>query len=152
MQRRVVILYRRFGTTYRSHHQGSRSPRIKCWKCTPWRSKQTLKRRSLLSKCHTVSRYKRQCNFTHAFKGCVAFPAPIFMKLASAQQHCVQISYSEIHPKLDNKCGKYSAAFTASFLRNLQYSVDCCGHLLHRMLSKSDGTCRKYGENFHLRR
>jgi hypothetical protein len=26
-QRRVVILYRRFGTTYRSHFEGSRSPR-----------------------------------------------------------------------------------------------------------------------------
>jgi hypothetical protein len=28
-QRRVLILYRRFGTTYRSHIQGSRNPRRK---------------------------------------------------------------------------------------------------------------------------
>jgi hypothetical protein len=29
-QRRVVIVYRRFGTTYPSHLQGSRSPRRSC--------------------------------------------------------------------------------------------------------------------------
>jgi hypothetical protein len=36
-QRRVEILYRRFGTTYRSHLQGSRCPRRKLGLLDPWR-------------------------------------------------------------------------------------------------------------------
>jgi len=36
-QRRMVIPYRRFGTTYRSHPQGSRRPTRLTW--TSWPSK-----------------------------------------------------------------------------------------------------------------
>jgi hypothetical protein len=48
-QRRVIILYRRFGTTYRSHLQGSRSPRFLRF-LDPWRFQRLAapKRRTFL--------------------------------------------------------------------------------------------------------
>jgi hypothetical protein len=38
-------------------------------------------------------------------------PVPTFKKLINAQQHYLQISYTEFHPKLHDKCGTYKDKF-----------------------------------------
>ena len=74
------------------------------------------------SKCHTVSLYKRQCNFTLAVKVSTSSPALIFVKLAIAQQHYVKISYTGIHPKLDEIFRKYGRKFIYYFKRSVWLS------------------------------
>jgi len=48
-------------------------------------------------KCLTVARYACKCHSTYAHKNSTSSAAHIFMKIASAQQHYVQISYTEFH-------------------------------------------------------
>jgi len=43
--------------------------------------------------------YKNELNFIYLHKKSTAFPAPLFMKLAVAQQYYVQISYTKF-PKI----------------------------------------------------
>jgi hypothetical protein len=50
-ERRVVILYRRFGTTYRSHLQGSRSP-IRCSETSVKDCHSTLRNITEECRCH----------------------------------------------------------------------------------------------------
>jgi hypothetical protein len=45
-----------------------------------------------ISPHHEFPQYARKRNFTDSHK---AFPKPIFMKLATARQHCVEIFYTE---------------------------------------------------------
>jgi hypothetical protein len=47
----------------------------RCW--IPWLSTYTSPRRSLLSECHTVSRYTRKCNFAYFRKKRTAFAEPV---------------------------------------------------------------------------
>ena len=55
----------------------------------------TLSRRSSPSNCSEVSMYARKGNFTHGHDNRRDFPAPIFMKLADAQQNYVRIHYTD---------------------------------------------------------
>jgi hypothetical protein len=69
-----------------------------CEWCTPQHYTQTLQRHSLLSKCHTLSQYRRKCIFNNGHKKSMAFATMISKKLTHAQQHSVQISYTNFHP------------------------------------------------------
>jgi hypothetical protein len=61
---------------------------------------------SSLSKCQTVSRYARKCNFMLGSKKC-GLPAPIFTTHKKAQQHYVHMSEKWNSPKPDNRCENY---------------------------------------------
>jgi hypothetical protein len=54
-----------------------------------------ITRRSLLSKCHTVSRCMCNCDFIYAHRKSTAFPTPVFTKLTMAQHQCVDIFHNE---------------------------------------------------------
>jgi hypothetical protein len=58
---------------------------------------QTLPRRSFLSEYHKVSRYTRKFNSIYAHKKSLDFTLRIFTKIITAQQHCVQICYTDFH-------------------------------------------------------
>jgi len=73
--------------------------------CKGWGSIQTLWRRSLLPKYHTVSRYTHKCNFIYTRKKSTAF-CVIFTKFTKLSTvFCYHILY-RISPKSDNKCEK----------------------------------------------
>ena len=74
-------------------------PLSHCKWCIPRLSTQTSQTRSLVSKCHTVSRCTRECNFSYAYKKCAAVHAPIFMKLVNDEQHdaqCLKPNFTQI--------------------------------------------------------
>ena len=54
--------------------------------------------RSVLQECHVLVQYMLYCNFIYAHNESAMFHKPIFMKLASTRQHCVQMSYTEFRP------------------------------------------------------
>ena len=100
-------------------------------------------RRSLHSKYHTASRYTRIYNFTYAFKKRATFPAAIFTELTNAQQHCVQICYTEFHPNrtvnVESTDSNLSMELsTAWFARDRNNSTHFYGHVLYQILSKSN--------------
>ena len=59
---------------------------------------QTSRKRSLLSKCHAVLRYRSNCNLTYDHKGSATFPLPIFTKLALTQYTVAPIDCDEFYP------------------------------------------------------
>lgn len=78
---------------YASYSKGN------CKWCSLWQNAQTL-----LSKCHTVSRYTCKCDFIYPHEKYSLHCANLH---ATNYEKCyVQISYTEFH-SLDNKHGKY---------------------------------------------
>jgi hypothetical protein len=114
--------------------------------CKGWGSIQTLWRRSLLPKYHTVSRYTRKCNFIYTRKKSTAFCAIFtnFTKISTV--FCDHIWY-RISPKSDNKCEKsiykliyapkYAMYFTSpDFHGNHQNSINFL-HVIYGILYNS---------------
>jgi len=68
--------------------------------------------RSLLTKCHTLARYMRKCNFIYNSKKIMAFLASIFTKFTSARKNYMQVSHNEFRK---NKCVTYKNNFNNAF-------------------------------------
>jgi hypothetical protein len=81
-----------------------------CKRYTPWRSTNALPRRSLLPKCHAVTRYTRKCNFIRAHKrlrhSVRRFAPDPHTTHTYSTALCGNLLY-QISPKSDKKCGKY---------------------------------------------
>jgi hypothetical protein len=52
-----------------------------------------------MSRGDRMTSFTRKCNLIYAHQKSTAFPEPIYVVLAHAEQHAGQISYAEFHPK-----------------------------------------------------
>jgi hypothetical protein len=52
-----------------------------------------------MSRSERVTSFTRKCNLIYAHQKSTAFPMPIYVELAHAEQHAGQISYTEFHSK-----------------------------------------------------
>jgi hypothetical protein len=62
------------------------------------------------------------CNFIHVCKKSTVFRAPVFTKLAEAQQHHVQTSHTQFSSKSGEKCENYERKL---IYLNIKYGVHC---------------------------
>jgi hypothetical protein len=93
---------------------------------------------SSLSKCQTVSRYARKCNFMLGSKKC-GLPAPIFTTYKKTQQHYMYVGrlVSNANSEIFH-CVHYLSAAPRIWQRNE----------MHQNAPKSDNKCEKYGYKF----
>jgi hypothetical protein len=106
-RRRVVILYRRFGTTYRSHLQASRSPRYPSWtsgrfkmlpiRCPETSVKMIIRRRVIPQKSSDL--FEAECVYCEVRTDClnIFFRFILFLKYALGQVFLPILRFSSFH-------------------------------------------------------
>jgi hypothetical protein len=120
----------------------------------PWRRALNLPTRSLPSKCHTVSRYTRICNFVSAHNHSTAFPVSIFMKITNGviqNFNTIGQSGCNIREKvIEQPPSKYSMTFTVPVVKKLTKTeyILVISRLQNSIKSKEK--CTTCEQNFHV--
>jgi len=118
----------------------------------------------LRSKCHTVSRCNRKCNFIDVHEKSTAFPAPRFSRNSQILDNMKCRYFHTSSSKSDNK--EWSSdtrslndrwknvAFVSLILHETHNrAINCYGILPLRILPKLDDKCETCGRNFfHARK
>lgn len=76
---------------------------------------------SVLPEYHMLVQYVLNCNFFYACKKSTMFRKSIFVNLASASQHCMQMSYNEFRPHRTINAEEADGNY-------LRYHVNCGSH------------------------
>jgi len=101
---------------------------------------------SVLPECHVLVQYMLNCNLIYTRKKSTMFHKPIFVRLASARQHYLEMSCTEFRPhrtkNAEGTDGNYlrchvNCGLHCTDLRETRHTSTFYGHLMYRTFPRA---------------